>query len=324
METKDLLPENDPDLLLAKLLGSSLSTGENISSVQDPLIQKIISYRDKEKKEIDSLKNSISEIWVTVDEETKPSKNATVTSLSSDRTINVRIWATAATVLIATFIGIFWFTNLSQPKLIAQSNTKIEVVMLADGSEISLRPNSSFFELSVTENKRAYKLDGEAFFIVSKDRDRPFSVEANNGIVTVLGTQFNVSTWGNETIVYLEEGSIRLDDQNRNSVILSPGDKALISESSISTVSNEDGAQYKDWLDNSIVLKSTPVFEVIEELQHHFKIEIDISDLQNKSELITGSIPLTNLRSTLDDLGLILGGTFREVNPDSFVFIPLN
>ncbi|MEP1307475.1 MAG: FecR domain-containing protein [Balneola sp.] len=324
METKDLLPENDPDLLLAKLLGSSLSTGENISSVQDPLIQKIISYRDKEKKEIDSLKNSISEIWVNVDEETKPSKNATVTSLSSDRTINVRIWATAATVLIAAFIGIFWFTNLSQPKLIAQSNTKIEVVMLADGSEISLRPNSSFFELSVTENKRAYKLDGEAFFIVSKDRDRPFSVEANNGIVTVLGTQFNVSTWGNETIVYLEEGSIRLDDQNRNSVILSPGDKALISESSISTVSNEDGAQYKDWLDNSIVLKSTPVFEVIEELQHHFKIEIDISDLQNKSELITGSIPLTNLRSTLDDLGLILGGTFREVNPDSFVFIPLN
>ncbi|MEO9886939.1 MAG: FecR domain-containing protein [Balneola sp.] len=324
METKDLLPENDPDLLLAKLLGSSLSTGENISSVQDPLIQKIISYRDKEKKEIDSLKNSISEIWVNVDEETKPSKNATVTSLSSDRTINVRIWATAATVLIAAFIGIFWFTNLSQPKLIAQSNTKIEVVMLADGSEISLRPNSSFFELSVTENKRAYKLDGEAFFIVSKDRDRPFSVEANNGIVTVLGTQFNVSTWGNENIVYLEEGSIRLDDQNRNSVILSPGDKALISESSISTVSNEDGAQYKDWLDNSIVLKSTPVFEVIEELQHHFKIEIDISDLQNKSELITGSIPLTNLRSTLDDLGLILGGTFREVNPDSFVFIPLN
>ena len=324
METKDLLPENDPDLLLAKLLGSSLSTGENISSVQDPLIQKIISYRDKEKKEIDSLKNSISEIWVNVDEETKPSKNATVTSLSSDRTINVRIWATAATVLIAAFIGIFWFTNLSQPKLIAQSNTKIEVVMLADGSEISLRPNSSFFELSVTENKRAYKLDGEAFFIVSKDRDRPFSVEANNGIVTVLGTQFNVSTWGNETIVYLEEGSIRLDDQNRNSVILSPGDKALISESSIRTVSNEDGAQYKDWLDNSIVLKSTPVFEVIEELQHHFKIEIDISDLQNKSELITGSIPLTNLRSTLDDLGLILGGTFREVNPDSFVFIPLN
>ena len=57
---------------------------------------------------------------------------------------------------------------------------------------------------------------------------------------------------------------------------------------------------------------------------HHFKATIDISGMQNTSELISGTIALDELSTTLNDLGVILGGTFREVNSNSFTFIPLN
>ena len=199
----------------------------------------------------------------------------------------------------------------------------IESITLSDGSDISLRPHSALYKVSVTESKRVYKLEGEAFFVVAKDKNRPFTVQANTGTITVLGTQFNVSTWGNETLVYLEEGSIRLDSDNK-SVILKPGEQAIVSEAKISEPTSADVNEYKDWLANTIVLNSTPLSKVAAELEHHFQITINLDQFDNSSELISGTIPLSNLTNTLNDLGVILGGTFREVNSDSFVFIPLN
>lgn len=323
METKDLLPENDRDLLLAKQLDSALQSGEGFSSISDPLIQSLLAYQNNEHAQINTLTSESSEIWDKVFSETKPQKKARITSLPTRKT-NTWAWATAATALIAAFLGIFWFTNLDNPVLVAQSGDTIEMVTLADGSEISLRPYSSLYEIEISDSKRSYELDGEAFFVVTKDINKPFSIASDNGIVTVLGTQFNLSTWGNETKLFLEEGSVRLSDLHQNSVILKPGEKATISQNLLSNASPAIADEFKDWLNDEIVLKSTPVSQVINELEHHFKATIDISGMQNTSEPISGTIALGELSTTLNDLGIILGGTFREVNSNSFTFIPLN
>ncbi|OAN64612.1 hypothetical protein A8B79_00250 [Balneola sp. EhC07] len=323
METKDLLPDNDQDLLLAKQLDSALQSGEGFSGIQDPLIQSLLAYQNKEHTQIDTLISESSEMWDKVFSETTSQKKARITSLSTRKT-NTWAWATAATVLLAAFLGIFWFTNLDNPVLVAQSGNAIESVILADGSQVSLRPYSSLYEIELSDSKRSFELEGEAFFVVTKDINKPFSVASDNGIVTVLGTQFNLSTWGNETKVFLEEGSVRLSDLHQNSIVLKPGEKATISQNLLSNASPADAEEFKDWLNDEIVLNSTPVSQVINELEHHFKATIDISGMQNTSELISGTIALDELSTTLNDLGVILGGTFREVNSNSFKFIPLN
>lgn len=323
MESQNLLPENDKDLLLAKQLDSALQSGEGFSSIQDPLINSLLAYQNKELVHIDTLTSESSEIWDKVFSETKPQNKARITSLPTRKT-NTWAWATAATALIAAFLGIFWFTNLDNPVLVAQSGNRIEMVTLADGSEISLRPHSSLYQIEFSDTERSYELEGEAFFVVAKDAARPFSVASDNGIVTVLGTQFNVSTWGYETTIFLEEGSVRINDFNQNSLILKPGEQATISGNLLSPPSEADIEEFKDWLNNEIILKSTPVSKVINELEHHFKVIIDISGMQNPSEPISGTIALDELSTTLNDLGIILGGTFREVNSNSFTFIPLN
>ena len=319
METQNLLPENDPDLLLAKKLDSVLQSGESISSIQDPLIQSLLSYQNEELSKINLLEDDSAEIWDRVFTETLSQKKAKVTPLSTRRS-NTWAWATAATVLIASFLGIFWFTNLDNTLLIAQSGNTVELVTLADGSEVS----TSLFQIELSDKKRAYKLEGEAFFVVTNDVNKPFSVASANGIVTVLGTQFNVSTWGNQTNVFLEEGSVRLDDLNKNSLILKPGEKATIANNLLGNATEADVEEFKDWLNNMIVLKGTPISQVIIEIEHHYQASIDISAMDNESEFITGTIPLDQLSVTLRDLGIILGGTFRQINSDSFTFIPLN
>lgn len=323
METQNFLPENDQDLQLALEVGVTLDSGENISFIQDPLIQSLLTFKDQEQQEIAALKDISNEIWYQIAKDTQSTKKANITPITTRRT-NTWAWSTAATVLLAAFLGIFWFTSLDRQTIIAQSDSTIETITLADGSEIILRPHSTLYELAVSNTKRSYKLEGESFFKVAKDANRPFSVQANSGLVTVLGTQFNVSTWGNETNVFLEEGSVRLDLDNNEPVILSPGEQATISSTNISIPITTDVSEFKDWLNNTIVLKSTSITQVIAELEHHYKAVIDISDIENKSELITGTIPLNDFEETLNDLGTILGGTFRKVNSNSFVFIPLN
>lgn len=323
MDTRNFLPENDPDLKLAKQLGSSLRTGEGISSVQDPLIRKLLAFKETEEASIVDLKKDSAEIWNMIDSETRSQKKAPITPLSIKRT-NTLAWATAATVLIAAFVGIFWLSTPSEPTLIAQSSSTIKTITLGDGSQISLRPHSSLYEVASSNSERSYKLDGEGFFKVTKDIDRPFSVNTNSGTITVLGTQFNVSTWGSATNVFLEEGSVRIDLDSKNSVILKPGEKATVTKSGITEPVTADIEEFKDWLDNALIVKSTPITSVIAELEHHYEISIDLSNMENETELITGSILLSDVSRTLNDLGIILGGTFREFNSDSYVFIPLN
>lgn len=324
METSNFLPENDQDLLLALRLNTALENKSRLESIEDDLIIKLLNFKYTEQQTIDALHSESSEMWNAISAKTRPSEptKTHVLKLHSKK-YNFRIWATAATVLIATFLGIFWFT-MQQPTLVAQSDNTIKNVSLADGSHIILRPHSALYALSNTDSKRSYKLTGEAFFDVAKDETRPFSVEALNGTITVLGTRFNVSTWGNSTKVYLEEGSVQLQDEAKNTLVLKPGETATISDSNISSVHSTNGTEFKDWITNSIILNSTPLFEVVKELEHHFNIKITISEIENNAELITGTIPLESLDRTLNDLGVILGGTFRSIESNTFTFIPLN
>ncbi len=45
---------------------------------------------------------------------------------------------------------------------------------------------------------REIKLEGEAFFEVKKNAQKPFIVNANNLDIKVLGTKFNVKSYSNE------------------------------------------------------------------------------------------------------------------------------
>lgn len=323
METQDFLPEQDQDLQLALELGVTLDSGGNIYSIQDPLIQSLLAFKAQEQQEITALKEVSDEVWKQIAKNTHSSKKATITPISV-RKANTWAWATAATVLLTAFLGIFWFTTLEQPNVIAQSGSSTETVTLPDGSEVILRPHSTLYELTFSETQRSYELEGEGFFTVSKDENRPFTVKSIFGQVTVLGTKFNISTWSGFSTVYLEEGSIKVENIGGSTAILEPGESINLFDSTIGDSKVTDGTEFKDWIDNTLILKSTSITQVIAELEHHYKTTIDISDIQNTSELITGTIPLTNLEETLNDLGTILGGTFRKVNSNSFVFIPLN
>ncbi len=124
-----------------------------------------------------------------------------------------RPWYRRPQTIAASFIGLAMLVaiqlwpglegNQYQTAIGEQSH-----VVLADGSNIDLNTNSTL-QVDLQKNRRLLKLpQGEAFFQVSHDPDRPFVVETPSGLVRVLGTRFNVYVDAFETTVTVVEGKV--------------------------------------------------------------------------------------------------------------------
>lgn len=103
-------------------------------------------------------------------------------------------------------------------------------LVLPDGSKVWLNAASSITYPTVfAGNERKVSIRGEAYFEVSKDKAKPFRVNiANQSEVEVLGTHFNINSYGDEGKIKttLLEGSIRVSDTNAGSAVVKPGQQA--------------------------------------------------------------------------------------------------
>ncbi len=319
MATEQQLPENDLDLLLARSLGQVLESKSDYSALNNPLIDQLVEFKTRELSSYEQTAPDSASIWEHIESQTKPKANI----LPFYQRPIAYTWVAAAVLLIAAFIGIYWITLDPNPQLVAQSDSTIQKVVLEDGTEITLRPYSELYELASNDTERNYSIKGEAFFEVTSDPNRPFSVEAGDGLVTVLGTRFNVSSWGNATQVYLEEGSVRFENSYNEAVLLEPGQKSEIVDGIITSPESTLAEEYTDWLLNTIVFNGSNPEDVVAEIGQHFNISIDLSQLDDTSAL-NGTLQLDSVSQTLEDLGLVLGGTFRSVSANEYIFIAID
>ena len=105
-------------------------------------------------------------------------------------------------------------------------------VTLADGTEVWLNTDTKFsYPSKFTGGERRVSLQGEAYFKVKRDPQHPFFVEANGVETKVLGTEFNVRSYGkNNSQVTLIKGSVMVKNRDRQTsqVRLIPGQEARL------------------------------------------------------------------------------------------------
>lgn len=320
MATQENLPQNDQDFLLAQALGKVLDERSSFADMGDDLVNQLLEFKTGELSEISTPSSSTKSIWLAIEAETTQKKPANVLPFFQRTTTFA--WASAAVLLIAAFIGFYWISTGAEPTLVAQADSTIEVVVLDDGTEVTLRPYSELYEVGFSETERTYTINGEGFFDVQSDPNRPFSVTAGEGVVTVLGTRFNLSSWGTKTQVYLDEGSVKFSASDIGSVVLKPGQTSILADGKITVPASTEADQYTDWISNVIIFKASTPEEVVAEISQHFNISISISDLKDRAG-IDGTLQLSTPDQTLEDLGLVLNGTFRKVSQSEYTFISL-
>ena len=116
--------------------------------------------------------------------------------------------AAILTILIASYV----FYTTTTPIAVDTTLAKTEF-LLPDTSQVILNSNSTIkYKTWNWESNRNISLEGEAYFKVAKGST--FSINTSQGLVTVVGTQFNVSTKNNEFTVACFEGKVNVTIQD--------------------------------------------------------------------------------------------------------------
>jgi ferric-dicitrate binding protein FerR (iron transport regulator) len=129
----------------------------------------------------------------------------------------------AASIVLLIGLGSMLFLNPQEDLELMVFNTsnKIQTVILADGSTVILNKNSSIEYKDTFNGTRYLELEGEAFFKIYRNEEKPFVVKTKNVTTKVLGTSFNVADIDSIVNVVVATGLVEVSDAN-NSVLIKP------------------------------------------------------------------------------------------------------
>lgn len=130
--------------------------------------------------------------------------------LFGKRTFGLAMAVLAVSVVILLFLSNQQDSNLSHSGLYVTSIGEQTSVELADGSVVQLNTNSQVNVKYDQRTRNVKLLHGEAYFKVSPDTQRPFSVYAGKGRVEAIGTEFSVRLIENDIDVTVAEGRVML------------------------------------------------------------------------------------------------------------------
>jgi len=165
---------------------------------------------------------------------------------------------------------------------LVQDNTPY---LLPDGSEVDLNTDA---ELSHPEyfasDIREVDFNGEAFFDVAHNPEKPLIIATDNVRVKVLGTSFNLCNHGesNEITVYLESGKILFysvdpdTEEVLEQVILMPGEKAVYSKTSgLITKSTFTDNNHTAWKTGVLEFVNAPLCDVIKVIENTYRVNVN-------------------------------------------------
>ncbi len=184
----------------------------------------------------------------------------------------------AALFLVAASIFIYNTNQVNEveEEKMYKSQAENMAFALQDDSQVWLREGGSILSIESDFTKdRRVKLEGEAFFDISKDVDRPFIVElSNNDFIKVLGTSFNVIHKGNKLDLVVYSGVVELHTLNRV-LTLQKGDMATRLKGSITLNKNKDNNKIS-WKTNHLVFEGTSLNKVFDAVENHYGVTISV------------------------------------------------
>ncbi len=165
-------------------------------------------------------------------------------------------------------------------------------VELPDGSKAWLNSGSTLkFNNNFKGDIRSVELEGEAYFSVTKDKKRSFTVETFGITTEVLGTEFNLTAYKEDQTVAatLVEGSIKVKSPIQHT-ILSPNQKLVYNKTSkkMERYQLQDISCDTEWRNGRMIFKGESLSSLEPKLERWFDVDIEFADEEVKKRRFSG------------------------------------
>jgi len=287
---------NDKWDLMAKYFAKEYSDNERnelMSWINENIENEILFFETQKNWEILNFKNNMKEVnvdkaWEKVKSKIERENELTV-NIEKNSVFHLSTFMKyAALGLLLISVGVVSsriyknsIAKNNQIEYLATNSDKNEII-LSDGTIVNLYPNSKLiYQKQFTTNERKVKLEGEAFFDVTKNPDKPFVIEVENTEVKVLGTSFNINSNlpEQQVEIFVETGLVQVTKKNgqEESVLIFPGDIVTVSKENINQTKNRN-QNITAWKTKQIIFKEETLESVFNTLNKVYKANITCND----------------------------------------------
>ena len=144
---------------------------------------------------------------------------------------------------------------------------------LADGTRVWLNTESKLrYPVAFTGDERRVEMDGEVYFEVAKNREKPFVVTVNGVDIRVLGTSFNVSAYQEDVVTTLVTGKVQLKKGDEQ-VVLLPNQQAIWSDDKFK-VKQVDARNYVLWKEGIFYFEDVDLEMILDDMARWYNVNI--------------------------------------------------
>lgn len=202
------------------------------------------------------------------------------------------------------------------------------VVTLCDSTVVTLNAGSKLvFPSFFTGKTREVTLIGEAYFIVSRNREMPFVVKAGSLDIKVMGTEFNVTAYPDESIIQtvLKEGSVSVRKNTggifERELYLKPSQMAVYDKKEEATsVTEVDVETYTIWKQGILRFEQTDLSRILKKVERYYNIRITYRDPLDGIIKISGKLDLARDKAEVFEyLAKVSGNSFEKLDEGNYV-----
>ena len=243
------------------------------------------------------------------------------------RRIAAALSGVAAIVLLTIYVTTYFlqqsFRDETMNTVIVPQGQRVSLT-LADGTKVWLNAKTKmeYPQSFKAFDERIVKVDGEAYFEVSKNKNRPFIVKTSKGDIEVLGTKFYVSAYATTDIfeTSLIEGRVKVHTAYED-MTLYPRDKAVL-QNGILTRKHIDDMDIYRWRDGLYCFKNLSFEDVLKQFENYYDVRFVKENPQMANPKLNGKFRLIDgVDYALRVLQREVGFSFRRDEETSVIYL---
>ncbi|MDE5702839.1 MAG: DUF4974 domain-containing protein, partial [Bacteroides sp.] len=148
-----------------------------------------------------------------------------------------------------------------------------------------------------SESRRNVYMEGEAYFEVKRDTEKPFIVRSEAMQVRVLGTVFNLKSDKRTplAVASLLKGEIEVKgNHDEGMIILSPGQKAELNATTRRLVVKMMDTGIENWHNNQFLFEKADIFTIARTLENSYGVKIILAPDIDSAKTYTGVLKKKN------------------------------
>ncbi|MEM9339285.1 MAG: FecR domain-containing protein [Bacteroidota bacterium] len=222
------------------------------------------------------------------------------------RIIPIR-WKIAVAAAVSLFIlgtALWKFSDQEEVKQVLASTVESNNYTLADSSKISLNKQSTltyYQERFQKSSTREVWLQGEAFFEVEAQPERPFIVHTIDATITVIGTKFLVKKELNSpTHVLVTEGRVQVVySESEEKVFLNAAEEVTIAQEENKPEVSSSNVNELYWKTGVMTFENKSLKDVLHTLSDEFNIFVDVKNESILSCKLTATFKKQSLETII-------------------------